>query len=361
MRLKKKEKVVDYNTNLPRAKQKIFPLFTSLCLLFIFCHCYTLKQGWGQLEILYKRKPIVEILGDPKTPQAIRTKLSFVEKVRKFAEKEIGLKVNKTYTNYTQLDRSVLAWNVVASEKLALRAKHWKFPIVGKVPYLGFFSLEDAKEEAEKLRKEGWDVRISVVAAYSTLGWFDDPLLSTQLRYPNWYLASLLIHECAHATLWVKGDVSFNEAFASFVGRQGAFLFYQKTGDSKGYQKMLSDLARNKRKRQIYRHYTYYIQRLYGSKLKDEIKLQKRKVLFSRLEKELIRNGFRKPRKKGEETQAMNNVDLISFSHYHSGANYFAYEFRRCKKSWSCFLEKMDGLKKLSVKERSKVWRRIFE
>ena len=330
--------------------------------MLLFCsHCYVLNQAWGQFEILRKRKLITEVLEDPKTPQAARVKLRFVEKVRDFAAKEMGLRINKTYTYYTQLDRPVLAWNVVASEKLSLRAKYWEFPIVGKVPYLGFFDREDAEEESESLRKEGWDTKISIVSAYSTLGWFYDPLLSTQLAYPDWYLASLLIHECAHATLWFKGDVSFNESFASFVGRQGAVFFYKKTGDNKGYQRMLSDLALNRRKRKIYRRYTSYVQKLYASSLKDEVKLRRKKILFSRLEKALVQKGFRKKKVKGERNPEMNNVDLISFSHYHSGNHYFSYEFRNCKNKWPCFLKKMEKLKELSVKERSKVWRRVFE
>ena len=336
-------------------RQKTFSPGLILCIFFFCNHCYVLNQAWGQLEILRKRKSIAKILEDPKTARPVRSKLLFVEEVRRFAGKHMHLKINETYTYYTQLERQVLAWNVVASEKLALRAKYWEFPIVGSVPYLGFFDRADAEEKAAELRKEGWDSRVSVVAAYSTLGWFDDPLISTQLNYPDWYLAALLMHECAHATLWFKGDVSFNESFASFVGRQGATLFFKHKGDFKGYQKMLSDLERSRQRRQVYRYYTQRIQRLYASKLKDEIKLQRKKALFARLEKSLVQKGFRDPQ--ASKTQAMNNVDLISFTHYHSGSKYFLYEFRKCKKKWPCFLKKMEGLKVLSKKERSKVWR----
>ena len=342
--------------------QKTFFLSLLFGILFICNNCYVLNQAWGQFEILRKRKSIAKILEDPQTTQSVRARLLFVEKVRRFAEQQMHLKVNETYTYYTQLDRPVLAWNVIASEKLALRAKYWEFPIVGRLPYLGFFNLADAKEQAAELRKEDWDTKLSVVAGYSTLGWFDDPLLSTQLNYSDWYLASLLMHECAHATLWFKGDVSFNESFASFVGRQGVILFYNREGDIKGYQKMHSDLARNRQIRQIYRYYTRRIQRLYASKLKDEIKLQRKKSLFVSLEKKLVQQGFREslPQdSQAQEQQAMNNVDLISFTHYHSGSRYFLYEFRKCKKKWPCFLKKMGSLKALSKEERSKIWRKI--
>ena len=352
--------------------QKIFRFCFTLGILFLCSHCYVLKQAWGQFDILRKRRPIAKVLKDPQTARPVRTKLLFVEKVRRFTEEHMHLKVNKTYTYYTQLEGPVLAWNVIASEKLALRAKYWKFPIVGEIPYLGFFDLEDAQAKAAELRKAGWDTKVNVVAGYSTLGWFDDPLLSSQLNYPDWYLAALLMHECAHATLWFKGDVSFNESFASFVGRQGSILFYKHTGDSKGYQRMLSDLARHKQKRAVYRHYTWRIQRLYASKLKDKIKLQRKKALFRSLEKKLVQRGFRKPRSqdpqgqdpqgrdpqgRDPQKQSMNNVDLISFTHYHSGSRYFLYEFRKCKKEWTCFLKKMEGLKALPKKKRSKVWR----
>lgn len=331
--------------------------FLCLAVLSVYTQCYILKQGWGQIGILYNRRPITEILEDPNTDRSVRAKLLFVEEVRRFAKNHMGLKVNKTYTYYTQLERKALAWNVVASEKLSLGAKYWEFPIVGKVPYLGFFDLADAKEKAKELAQEGWDSKVSVVSAYSTLGWFDDPLISTQLNYPNWYLAALLMHECAHATLWFKGDVPFNESFASFVGRQGAITFYKKRkAKAKGYQKMLFDLARNRQKRNIYRYYTRRLQRLYASKLKDEVKLQRKKALFRRLEKRLVQKGFRDHRL--GKTQAMNNVDLISFTHYHSGSKYFLYEFRKCKKKWDCFLKKMEKLKTLPRKERYRIWRR---
>ena len=242
MRLKNKNKRRPYTGSL------IFTIITLTALSFLCGQCYALRQTWGQIEILRLRRPIPEVLADANTPQTVRQKLLFVEKVRRFIQERMQLDIAQTFQYYTQLDRPELAWNVSASESLALKAKTWWFPIVGDVPYLGYFEYADAKAKADALRKEGWDVSLNTVAAYSTLGWFDDPLLSTQLNYSKWYLAQLLIHECAHANLWFVDDVSFNESFASFVGQQGALQFFKESYGVKAYRARLARLQVQKKR-----------------------------------------------------------------------------------------------------------------
>ena len=331
----------------------------SYFFLLLFCfniisfRCYLFTQAVGQIKILAAREPITKVLEKKDLPQKTRKKLLFVEKVREFSRHHIFLNVKDTYTYFSQLDRNVLAWNVIASEELKLKLKEWDFPIVGTVPYLGFFSLEDAKDKARELEKENWDVRINEVAGYSTLGWFDDPLISTQLSYSDWYIATLIIHECTHATVWFPNDAYFNESFASFVGRQGALEFFRKYYGKKKYFQILYKLERVKKKRKIYSKYTRKLQKVYHSKLSIEKKRLEKARLFKNLEKALIQKKF------ANNKISLNNVDLLSFSHYHSGGNYFSNAYQRCGYKWKCFFEKIKQLKGLDPQERRKVWRKI--
>ncbi len=326
-------------------------MYFFLISLLLFTNCYLASQGWGQLNILLKRQAIQDVLKKKDISAHVRNKLLFVEEVRRFSKTKIQLNVQNTYTDYSHLDRSILAWNVIASERLALKPKIWWFPIVGDIPYLGFFSIDDANEKANELEKKGWDVRVSPVAAYSTLGWFDDPLISTQLKYSDWYLASLLIHECSHATLWFSNDVRFNESFASFVGKEGALQFFRERYGHKKQRQIQAFLAKRKYKHHLYSIYTRRLQKLYASKKTEKEKLIQKKYLFTQLEKILIQNGYKSFSKK------MNNVDLISFEHYHSGEGYFLKIFKKCNKNWKCFLDKMKALHSLTPKKRKTEWR----
>ena len=329
-------------------------LYNNACfigILILISNCYVLRQSWGQLELIRKRKPIQSVLVDPNTPQAVRQKLLYVEQVRHFIQKRMQLRIDKTFQYYTQLDRDELAWNVSASQKLKFQAKTWWFPIVGRVPYLGYFEYTDAKNKATELRKEGWDVRIGSIAAYSTLGWFDDPLISTQLSYSKWYLANLLIHECAHANLWFQDNVGFNESFASFVGREGALQFYKEHFGIKAYQKQINLFKARKKAYLIYYKYTQRLEKIYTSQLDDTQKLERKAMTIFALEKELAKQGFAPPPKKNN--LRLNNADLLSYRRYSSGSNYFKNKFIACQSNWQCFLSEMKALQKLTAKQRN--------
>ena len=319
------------------SRKLLIYLFLLPILLFLN-QCYLLYQGCGQLDILRRRRSIQKVIRDPKTSDFVKNRLIFVEEVRKFARDRMKLKVGNTYKSISKLDRDYLAVNVIASEKLAFRSKRWSFPIVGSVPYLGFFNRSHAKKEAEKLKKKGWDVRMQYVSAYSTLGWFNDPLISTQLSFSEWYLASLLIHECTHATLWFKGDVGFNESLASFVGREGALQFYtEKYGkDSRMYQQRLKTLANHKKQTLLYHEYASRLNQIYISSLSDTEKLKNKKRLLTELENLLVKQKFRKISRATEER--LNNADLASYLRYNSKNFDFQSYFQKCERDWECFL-----------------------
>jgi predicted aminopeptidase len=190
----------------------------------LFSGCYTLKQGTTMLGYLGQAVPL-EALGEED-----RLFVERVESIRRFALEELGLKQSKNYTRYVKLDRDYLAAVVSASAKDSFSRHDFWYPVVGKLPYKGFFNVKDARKERVKLEKKGLDVWIRGVDAFSTLGWFKDPLYSYMKNYPDRDLAALIIHELFHATVFLKNHAQFNEELAEFVGTEGGRLYIEKTG-----------------------------------------------------------------------------------------------------------------------------------
>jgi predicted aminopeptidase len=200
----------------------------SLLVLFfsaLFSGCYTLKQGAVMLGYLGRAAPLKN-LRDSGSAEDREFALRVAD-IRSFAVGELGLKESKNYTRYVTLDRDYLAAVVSACAKDSFTAHEWWFPVVGTVPYKGFFSVEDARKERTKLERKNLDVWIRGVDAFSTLGWFQDPLYSYMRDYPVEKLANLIIHEQLHATVFLKDRVQFNEELAEFVGTQGARLYME--------------------------------------------------------------------------------------------------------------------------------------
>ncbi len=187
---------------------------------------YVIRAGIAEARILRARRPIPEVILDPATDERTKTKLTFVVEARNYAIDEFALDVGRSYTSFSQLKTDTLAMVLSAARKDQLTPKTWWFPIVGTVPYKGYFNEDNAIEEQEKLEEDGFDTYLRPTAAFSTLGWFADPLLSTLLRLDEVDLVETVLHELSHNHLFVKGRVRFNESFATFVGRAGAIEFF---------------------------------------------------------------------------------------------------------------------------------------
>jgi len=209
--------------------KRIFLAFLLLILIVVIIKWdlvkYGFEQGKGQLEIIWKARPVEEYLADPSFPDSLKEKLVLINKVRQFAIDSLSLKDTKNYkTLYDQQGKEVM-WVVMASEPFALKAKEWTFPVIGSVPYKGFFDREKAVRLKEELEAEGWDVNLRNPGGWSTLGWFTDPILSKMLARSDGDLANLIIHEMSHATIFIKDSVDFNENLATFIGDRGAEQF----------------------------------------------------------------------------------------------------------------------------------------
>lgn len=207
-----------------------------LCLLapILLSSCatsfgYLWKQGGYLIRYSSGATTISSILRSPRSPSDLKSFLRTVDRIKQYAVGQIGLADNKNYTRYKRLDRDYLVNVVQAADRLSFTSYQWRYPLFGKLPYKGYYDPADAKAEAERLKKAGYDVIVRKVGAFSTLGFFRDPVYSFMRTYSTYELASLIIHEETHATLFLKGQDQFNEELATYVGDQGALMFVRAT------------------------------------------------------------------------------------------------------------------------------------
>jgi predicted aminopeptidase len=200
--------------------------------------CYLSRGAWEEAKILSRRQPISELVRDPRTPKDVRGKLKVVLAARQYAKDSIKLRTKDSFTTYSRLDHDTLVLLVSAAYRDTLKPYTWWFPIVGRVPYKGYFDFAAAKREARDLASDGFDVYVRPSDAFSTLGFFNDPLLNTTLRGDSLSLANTVIHELTHNTFYAAGQAPFNESFAMFVGARGAAAFFRSRGQDMAAAKL---------------------------------------------------------------------------------------------------------------------------
>jgi predicted aminopeptidase len=190
----------------------------------------------GQMHIVSQRQPIRELITDPGTDPQLKRQLQQILEIRKFAQRELSLPVGSHYLSYTALDRPYVVWNVSAAPEFSFTPKSWYYPFIGHAAYRGYFSKDMAERCAEQLKKQGLDVYVGGVTAYSTLGWFSDTVFSTIIRRDESATAALIFHELAHQILYVSDDTTFNESFATTVEQEGLRRWMATNGNPLGYQ-----------------------------------------------------------------------------------------------------------------------------
>lgn len=252
---------------------------------------YVLRAAIEEGKILWRREPIERLLENPGLDAEKREKFKLVLAVREYARDSLKLRVGGSYASYSYVDRSALSYVLMAAPKTDLNPHTWWFLFVGRVPYKGFFSEEAAKAEAESFHAQGYDTYIRTAPAFSTLGWFDDPLLGHLLKYDKVTLAEVIFHELLHNTFFVKGAVDFNESLANFVGNRAAILFFHdRQGEGSHehrravraweeeleFSAFITEVARS-------------LKDLYGKELAQEEKLWLREEIFSRSKDEWSR------------------------------------------------------------------------
>ena len=193
---------------------------------------YLARAAWAEAGILSRRRPIARLVADPSTDAATRAKLELVQAARTFAVESLGLKAGESFTSYSTVPSDTLVLVLSGAYRDRLKAYSWWFPIVGRVPYKGFFDFAAARRAEQSLQRDGFDSYLRPASAFSTLGWFNDPLLSTSLLGDSIWLANTVIHELTHNTFYAPGQAVFNESFATFVGAHGGARFFAAQGDS---------------------------------------------------------------------------------------------------------------------------------
>ena len=237
----------------------------------------------GHLKLMAAARPIDSWLEDPSTPADVKARLEVAQRIRLYATRELHLPDNGSYLSYADLNRRFAVYNVFAAPRLSVDPKAECFPFTGCVAYRGFYSEDAARKHAAKLREQGFDVYVGGVLAYSTLGWFDDPLLSTFIRYPDAQVARLVFHELAHQLVYAKGDTTFNESFAVVVEDEGVRRWLEAQGRSAD---LAAFRAAQERKRDLAARIKETRERLktiYASKLTPEQMLEEKKGEFDRL------------------------------------------------------------------------------
>ena len=302
--------------------------FVAVAALWLGTGCspvYVVRAGWAEAKILHARRPIPEVILAPETDERTRGKLTLAREAREFAMNGLRLDVGDSYTTYTELDRDTLAMVLSAAYPDRLAPRTWWFPVVGHVPYKGFFSLDKALDEQRKLEEDGYDTLLRPTSAFSTLGWFSDPLLSTIVRYDEVELVATIIHELSHNHLFVPGQVRFNESFATWVGRTGAMEFFctrpgggpdtvwctrarDRWHDVKVFSRFMDGLVED-------------LEEVYGEPAASrEDKIARRQTVFDRhlrRFREEIRPRFLSFSFAGFETLPLNNATLLSRMRYY--------------------------------------------
>jgi predicted aminopeptidase len=194
--------------------------------------CYLSRGAWEEGKILARRRPIAELVADPRIAPVVRRKLQIVLAAREYARDSLRLRTKESFTTYSRLDKDTLVLVLSAAYRDKLEPYTWWFPIVGRVPYKGYFDFDAARRAARQFYEDGYDVSLRPSDAFSTLGWFNDPLLSTSLKRDSVDLANTVIHELTHNTFYAPGSTAFNESFASFVGARGAAAFFRSRGQT---------------------------------------------------------------------------------------------------------------------------------
>ena len=324
------------------------------------CFNYLYHVSSEQIRILLSRRLISEVLKEDKDSERI-VKLNLIIKVREFAIQSLHLNEKGGFLYYAELPREELGWNVSASYPLKFESYTWWFPVAGRVPYKGFFDYEKAKEEEKYLIEKGFDTKVRITAGYSTLGWFSDPVFSSQLKLKEDELVALVIHELSHSTVYFPGDSNFNESYASFIEETGTELFYKKFNSNEW------DLVLEKRKK--YKQESELIltevkktadelKKLYEeTNLTDSFKYIKKKEIIDDYKNRIIskKSFFRKFDEVKFKNQKLNNENFIGILRYHSGQKFFKDKLDSLNNDFEKFHKEMEKLIQLSKEEREKL------
>lgn len=327
-------------------------LIPLLVLAGLFSGCSSVEyahQAWqGQRAVIRDSVPIRTILEDPSADPHLKGRLAAALEARRYASEALGLPDNPSYTRYTALPRTYVLWNLFVAPEFSLDAVEHCYPVAGCVAYKGYFDEARAQREASAWRDQGMDVFIGGVPAYSTLGWYDDPVLSSMMHWDDDYVAKLIFHELAHQQFYIKDDTAFNESYASFVGQQGLRQWRASRGLAP------PDMALDRRQKQLTELVMAAraeLTALYASELNADAKRAAKAERFARLRADY--QALRDTHWEGFAGfdqwfgEALNNAALLPFGLYDQWVPAFEVLFRQQGEDWAAFyaaVEQLGGL-----------------
>ncbi|WP_068828875.1 aminopeptidase [Pseudomonas sp. BMS12] len=345
---------------LDRCPRLLVPLLLGLLLNGCASLDYYTQLGRGQLALLAAREPVDKLLADPARDPELRRRLALAQQARDFASRALHLPDNRSYRLYADLGRPYVVWNVFATPELSLAPLTHCFPIAGCVAYRGFYQQGRARGAAALLQGEGLDTYVAGIEAYSTLGWFDDPILNTMLHWGDERLAALIFHELAHQQLYVADDTVFNESFASFVEHEGARQWRAARGlapldaGAERQRRQFTELILASRAR---------LQALYESPASDAEKRQGKAAEFARLRLDYA--ALRDSQWQGDRrydawiAAPLNNARLLPFGLYDQWLDAFAALFAQVEGDWPAFYRRAADLGALPAAERERALRAL--
>jgi len=329
-------------------------MIVSLAFVIVLLEgCYYVQAFNGQMEVLRKRRPVSEVISDESTDAKLRERLEMVQEARQFAVDQLLLPENDSYRSYSDLGREYVVWNIFAAPEFSLTPKTWCYPIAGCVAYRGYFSQQKAEKKALRLGKDGYDVFVGGVAAYSTLGRFDDPVLNTMMRWTDTTLVQTLFHELAHQKLYVSGDTAFNESFATAAAEFGmqrwrAHQGLQQSPENFEQYNTLSDSVSA-----LVAAVRTGLEKLYASDLAADKMRSQKEMTLSELAADVqvaidssglqVQNRWAPP---------LNNARLASVAVYEGNLPAFRNILAACNDDLACFYKKSAELAELSSDAR---------
>ncbi len=301
---------------------------------------YLLQQGQGQVSLLMRREPVDRLIADPALDAETRAQLVLVQEAKAFAEKELGLKHSESYTRLVRLDRDAVTYVVAGAPKDRLEPYLWWFPIVGNVPYKGYFAKSDAEREKANLEKQGLDAYLRGVSAFSLLGIVPDPLYSPMLKASRSGLANVIIHELTHGTAFLAGKPSFNEGFATFVGDHGALQFLAaRYGADSAEVREAEAIARDQaRFRTFIDALAADLRALYAEDLAPDVILARREARFARAKEDLKGLSFETRGYQNRDRIPLNNAYLVTHLTYQGNMNRFEQVYDRLGRDLRAFV-----------------------
>ncbi len=307
--------------------------------------CYYTQAARGQLDVMRKREPIADVIADVDTSNELADRLRLIEQARSFSVSELGLPDNDSYRSYADVERDYVVWNVFAAPEFELEAKQWCFPVAGCVSYRGYFSEQAANREAARLESKGFDVSVGGIAAYSTLGKFDDPVLNTMMHWEDVDLIATMFHELAHQLLYVKGDSAFNESFATAVEEFGIERWLASRDLDAEMEKYLDVRRLRERLMQLVANARTDLEEIYAESI-DVGKMRSAKSarlerLESAIKREFEESGRQEPAWVGD---GLNNARLASMALYHGRLPEFRELLAECDDDIRCFYRAASAL-----------------